>query len=55
MAVLLTKIRLEKGIVVSAISGHSVEVVAEYVMLLLLGAARRTFVNDWHAQKRKYP
>lgn len=47
--------RLEKGIVVSVISGHSVEVVAEYVMLLLLGGARRIFVNDWRAQKRKYP
>lgn len=45
---------LEKGIVVSVIPEHATEAVAEYVMLLLLGAARRIFVDDWHAQKRKY-
>lgn len=45
---------LEKGIVVGILPEHSVEAVAEYVMLLLLGTARSIFVDDWRAQKRKY-
>ncbi len=44
----------ERGIAVSVIPEHTSQAQAEYVMLLLLGAARRVFIHGWQAKKRKF-
>lgn len=44
----------ERGISVSVIPEHTSQAQAEYVMLLLLGAARNVFIHGWRAYKRKF-
>lgn len=44
----------EKGISVSVVSNPAVVAMAEYAVLLLLGAARKIFINGWQAQKKMY-
>ena len=44
----------ERGISVTVVPNPAVEAVAEYALFLLLGAARRVFINGWQAQKKMY-
>ncbi len=45
----------ERNISISVIPNRStVEAVAEFAVLLLLGSVRRIFINGWEAQKRMY-
>jgi len=44
----------ERGITITTVPDHTTEAVAEYTVLLLLACARRTFINGWEAQQRKY-
>ncbi len=44
----------ERGIRVFTVSDYKIEAVAEHVMLLLLGSAKRLFINDRRTYRRKY-
>lgn len=44
----------ERGITVTTVPDNTTEAVAEHIVLLLLGCARKIFVNGWEAQKRNY-
>lgn len=44
----------ERGIRVFTVSDYKIEAVAEHVMLLLLGSAKRLIINDRRTYRRKY-
>lgn len=44
----------ERGIRVFTVQDYKIEAVAEHVLLLLLGCAKRLFINDRRAYRRKY-
>ncbi|MDP2671953.1 MAG: NAD(P)-dependent oxidoreductase [Candidatus Daviesbacteria bacterium] len=44
----------ERGIRVFTVSDYKIEAVAEHVLLLLLGSAKRLFINDRRTYRRRY-
>ena len=44
----------KRGIRVFTVSDYKIEAVAEHVMLLLLGSAKRMFINDRRTYRRRY-